>query len=339
MTTLGIVGAGRIGKLHAANIAKLPGVRVKTISDVFTDGLAEWAATVGIGHTTGDYTEMLQDPDIDAVLICSSTDTHPDIIVRAARAGKHIFCEKPVSFDLAQTVRALQAVEEAGVKLQVGFVRRFDPSFKRVRDQTREGAIGEPHLIKITSRDPAPPSEAYLKVCGGLFLDQTIHDFDMARYLSGSDVVEVYACGEVLVDPVFRRYDDIDTAVTTLKFANGAIGVIDNSRKAVYGYDQRIEVFGSQGCLTADNVAPTTAKWYSADGVVSDKPPYFFLERYNEAFIQEISAFIESVANGREVPVSGQDGYQAELIAHAARKSWLEHRPVKLEELKEDGVK
>jgi len=328
---LGIIGAGRIGKMHAVNLTRMPGVEVKGISDIFTDGLAEWAASTGIAFTTNDYRQLVDNPDIDAIVICSSTNTHVDIIVEAARAGKHIFCEKPISFDLAATERALKAVEDAGVQLQVGFVRRFDPSFKKVRDQAREGAIGDPHLIRITARDPAPPSEEYVKVSGGIFIDMTIHDFDMARYLSGSEVVEVYASGKVLVDPMFERHGDVDTAVTVLKFANGAIGVIDNSRRAVYGYDQRIEVFGPKGCLMADNVAPTQAKMLSADGVVADKPLYFFRERYQEAFVREMEEFIACIREGREVPVTGYDGYQAERIAHAARKSLSENKPVRLE--------
>jgi len=330
-TRLGIIGAGRIGKMHAANLVRMPGVEVKGISDIRTDGLAEWAASLGIAHTTDDYRQLIEDPEIDAVLVCSSTDTHPDIIVQAARAGKHIFCEKPISFDLAETERALEAVRQTGVKLQVGFVRRFDPSFRQVRDQVREGVIGEPHLLRITARDPAPPGEEYVKVSGGIFIDMTIHDFDMARYLSGSEVVEVYAGGAVLVDPMFKRYSDVDTAVTVLKFASGAIGVIDNSRRAVYGYDQRIEVFGPKGCLLSDNVTPTQARRMSVDGIISDKPLYFFRERYREAFVREMEAFVECVRDGREVPVSGYDAYQAERIAHAARKSLRENRPVRLE--------
>lgn len=327
----GIIGAGRIGRMHAVNLTRMPGVQVQSISDIYTDGLAEWAASQGIAHTTNDYMQLIEDPDIDAIIICSSTNTHPDIIVEAARAGKHIFCEKPVSFDLAETERALKAVQEAGVKLQVGFVRRFDPSFRQVRDKARAGAVGEPHLIRITARDPAPPSEEYVKVSGGIFLDMTIHDFDMARYLSGSEVEEVYASGKVLIDSMFERHADVDTAVTVLKFTNGAIGVIDNSRQAVYGYDQRIEVFGPGGCLMADNVAPTQAKMLSADGVLSDKPLYFFRERYQEAFVQEMEEFVKCIREGQDVPVSGYDAYQAERIAHAARKSLLENKPVRLE--------
>lgn len=333
MTQLGIIGAGRIGKLHAENISKLPFVKIKTISDVYTAGLKEWADPLGISRTTSDYSEIIHDPEIDAVLICSSTNTHPGIIIEAAKAGKHIFCEKPISFDLEQTCAALEAVRQSGVKFQVGFVRRFDPSFRKVQDEVRQGSIGVPHVIKITSRDPNPPSAEYLKSCGGLFLDQSIHDFDMARYLSGSNVVEVIACGAVLVDPIFQEFNDVDTAVITLLFENGAIGVIDNSRKAVYGYDQRIEVFGSEGCLTADNAAPTTVKRSSTNGVVMDAPPYFFLERYNDAFIQEIKQFIYCIRHGKEVPVTGYDGLQAELIAHAAKLSFMQNRPVKLQEI------
>lgn len=328
---IGIIGAGRIGKLHTESIKfYIPQAEVKAIADPNADSLGDWAAGLGIPTLVKDYKEILADPEIDAVLICSSTDTHSQITVEAAKAGKHIFCEKPIDYDLDRISAALKAVEEAGVKFQVGFNRRFDHNFKKVRDLIQEGKIGEPHIIKITSRDPAPPPIEYIKVSGGIFMDMTIHDFDMARYLSGSEVEEVYVNGAVLVDPAIGQEGDIDTALISLKFKNGAIGVIDNSRKAAYGYDQRIEVFGSKGCVTADNDTPTTTVLSTEEGVVSEKPKYFFLERYMESFATEMKCFVEAIMNDTETPVTGIDGLKPVLIGMAAKKSLEEGRPVKL---------
>ncbi|MCL6560712.1 MAG: inositol 2-dehydrogenase, partial [Firmicutes bacterium] len=257
---LGIIGAGRIGKLHAENVAYNIGyVEIKAIADVFADKVKDWAHGLGIKNVYADYKEILNDPEIDAVMVCSSTDTHSQITIEAANAGKHIFCEKPIDLNLDKVNAALEAVKKAGVKFQVGFNRRFDHNFRQVRELVKAGKIGDPHIIKITSRDPAPPPIEYVKVSGGIFLDMTIHDFDMARYLMGSEVTEVYAVGAVLVDPKIGEAGDIDTAVITLRFANGAIGTIDNSRRAVYGYDQRAEVLGSAGMVMTANNTPHTA--------------------------------------------------------------------------------
>ncbi|RCW42074.1 inositol 2-dehydrogenase [Paenibacillus prosopidis] len=333
---IGIIGAGRIGKIHADNILRFPNAKITAISDLFAGPeLEAWAAERGIGIVTKNSDDIMSNPDIDAVFICSSTDTHVPLIKQAAQANKHIFCEKPVSMDISQTEEALEAVKAAGVKLQIGFNRRFDHNFKRVREHVQGGTIGEPHLIKITSRDPNPPGEDYIKVSGGLFMDMAIHDFDMARYLSGSEVEEVYAQGQVLVDPVFSKYGDIDTAIITLRFRNGALGVIDNSRKAVYGYDQRVEVFGSKGSVTVANDHPNSAVVSTAEGIVSDKPLHFFLERYNGAYVDETQQFIESLLNGKPLVVDGNDGLQAEKIALAAKLSVSLNRPVKLSEVHE----
>lgn len=332
--TIGIIGAGRIGKLHAEHMSRNRQVVVQTISDVFiTDELRAWAAELGIGSVTDNYKDIIGDPSIQAVFICSSTNTHVPFIVEAAQAGKHIFCEKPISLDYRQTAEALKAVKEAGVLLQTGFNRRFDHNFKRAREIVQDGKIGSPHLVKITSRDPAPPGEDYIKVSGGLFMDMAIHDFDMARYLSGSEVTEVYAQGAVLVNPVIGELGDIDTAVIFLKFANGALGVIDNSRQAVYGYDQRIEVFGSEGSVTVQNDHPNTAEISTKDSVSRDNPKYFFLERYHESYIDETRQFIDCIVHGGEVPVDGRDALQAEKIAYAAKLSLQERRPVQLDEI------
>lgn len=331
---VGVIGAGRIGKIHAENLAnRVPGAKVVAIADPVLAAAQETAARLFIPKATADYREILADPEIDAVAICSSTDTHARMIVEAARAGKHIFCEKPIAYDLEKIDEALAAVEKAGVKLQIGFNRRFDPNFRRVRQMVAEGKIGETHILRITSRDPAPPPIEYVKVSGGIFFDMTIHDFDMARYLIGSDVEEIFVAGGVRVDPRIGEAGDIDTAVITLFFKNGTIGTIDNSRKAIYGYDQRVEVFGSGGMLQALNNTPDNDLLYDAEGVHAAKPLYFFLERYMESFIAEMKDFISAVQNDTPTPVSGIDGRIPVLMAMAAAKSYKEKRPVRLSEI------
>ena len=329
---LGIIGAGRIGKLHAESVLfNINYVEVKAVADVYADRIKDWAYGLGIKNVYSDYKQILNDPEIDAVMICSSTDTHSQITIEAANAGKHIFCEKPIDYDLDRIHAALDAVKKAGVKFQVGFNRRFDHNFKKVHEMVKEGKIGDPHIIKITSRDPAPPPAEYVKVSGGIFLDMTIHDFDMARYLSGSEVVEVYTSAAVLVDPAIGAAGDVDTAIITLKFANGAIGVIDNSRKAAYGYDQRVEVFGSKGGITVSNDTPSSAVLSTEEGVFSDKPKYFFLERYKDSFIEEVKDFFDAVLNDKETPVTGIDGLKPVLIGLAAKKSYETGMPVRVE--------
>ncbi len=333
--TVGIIGAGRIGKIHAENIRSfIPEARILAVADVAAaDKLGDWARGLGIERVVKEPREILSDPRIEAVLICSSTDTHADLVMAAAAAGKHVFCEKPVDLTVDKVQRALAAVEKAGVKLQVGFNRRFDHNFRRVRELVQSGALGDPHVIRITSRDPTPPPAEYAKVSGGIFLDMTIHDFDMARYLAGSEVVEVYALGAVRIDPAIGKAGDVDTAVVNLTFENGALGVIDNSRKAVYGYDQRVEVFGSKGCATAANDTPSTVVVSGEQGVQGDKPLYFFLERYRQAFIDELKEFFAALVQGRPTPVTGIDGLKPILIGLAAKRSLAEHRPVRVSEI------
>ncbi|MBW7458551.1 inositol 2-dehydrogenase [Paenibacillus sepulcri] len=333
---IGVIGAGRIGKIHVDNLRRIPEAEIVAVSDLFAgEELQEWAGSRGIGIVTKDSEEILSNPDIDAVFICSSTDTHVELIKRAAQEGKHIFCEKPVSMDISLTEEALEEVRKAGVQLQVGFNRRFDHNFKRVREHVQAGEIGSPHLIKITSRDPEPPPEAYIKVSGGIFMDMMIHDFDMARFLSGSEVEEVFAQGSVLIDPVFSKYGDVDTAIVTLRFENGALGLIDSSRRAVYGYDQRAEVFGSKGAVSVTNDHPNTAVLTTENGLRSDKPLHFFLERYQGAYMDETEQFIDCLLNGKPVPVNGNDGRQAERIALAAKLSHQQQRVVKLSEIED----
>jgi myo-inositol 2-dehydrogenase / D-chiro-inositol 1-dehydrogenase len=332
--SFGVIGAGRIGKIHAENLAsRIPGACVEAIADVDLESARQTASRLHIPKVSAEARDLLADPAVQAVAICSSTDTHASLIIEAARAGKHIFCEKPIDHDLARIDAALDAVQQAGVKLQIGFNRRFDPNFKYIRDLIASGQIGEPHILRITSRDPAPPPPAYVRVSGGMFLDMTIHDFDMARYLMGSEVTEVYTAAGVLVDPEIGEAGDVDTAVITLKFANGALGVIDNSRKAVYGYDQRVEAFGSRGMAASANETPHRASIADEHGVHTAKPLYFFLERYMESFIAEMRGFVDCILNDTQPLVGGADGRAPVLIGLAARRSYLENRPVSLSEL------
>lgn len=327
----GIIGAGRIGRLHADNLRVMPSYKIKSIAEaVVSEELLAWAESRSLGSVFTDAEDLLKDPEIEAVLICTPTDSHAYWIEQAARARKHIFCEKPISLSSEQTGKALRCVEEEGVLLQIGFNRRLDPSFRRLKELVQSGELGRPHIVKITSRDPQPPGEAYVLSSGGMFMDMTIHDFDMARYLMGEEVAEVYTRGANLVDPMFGRCGDVDTAVITLTFASGAIGVIDNSRKAVYGYDQRVEVFGSLGSAAADNCRPTTVEVSTADSVSRDQPLHFFLERYNQAFTEEVAAFARSIRLGEPVICSGFDGQQAQRIAEAALKSHRTGLPVRL---------
>ena len=319
---IGVIGAGRIGKLHSNNLAtRVPNAELAAISDVYEPAAKELAEKLGVPNYYNDYHKILEDPTIDAVFICSSTDTHSPISIEAAKAGKHIFCEKPSDHDLDKIKAVLEEVKKAGVKYQVGFNRRFDRNFKHVHEVVQSGGIGDVQIVKVTSRDPEAPPLSYVKVSGGIFVDMTIHDFDMVRYLSGSEVEEVSAVGACLVNPEIGQAGDVDTCIITLKFANGALGVIDNSRQAVYGYDQRIEVFGSKGCITADNETPNNTTLYTADGVQKEKPLWFFLERYNDAFIAEENSFVDACLNGTDTVVGAFDGLQPVLIAIAAKES------------------
>ena len=332
---IGIIGAGRIGKVHAKNISMfVPELEIKTIADPFMNEETEqFAKSCGVLNTTKDASEIMNDPEIEAVLICSSTNTHADFIIQAAEAGKHIFCEKPIDYDIKRVREAIAAAEKAGVKLQIGFCRRFDHNHRAVYDMARDGKIGQVHMVKISSRDPEPPAIGYVKVSGGIFCDMMIHDFDMARFLAGSEVTEVTAYGSVLVDPAIGEAGDVDTAVVMLKFENGAIGVIDNSRKAVYGYDQRVEVFGSNGAAINADDTPNTAVYYGADGTVSGTCYKVMWDRYTGAFVSEMKAFADAVINDHETPVTGMDGLYPVLMAVAAGKSLKEGRPVKISEV------
>jgi len=319
---IGVIGVGRIGRLHAANLKyQVPGVKVLAVADIFEESARQVASQLEIPVAEKDYRALLGNKDIDAVVICSSTDTHAQIISEAAEAEKHIFCEKPIALGIDKIDQAITAVKKARVKLQVGFNRRFDPSFKKAKDLVVKGTIGIPHLVRITSRDPEPPPVSYVKVSGGIFLDMMIHDFDMARYLLDQEVVELMAVGSCLIDPAIGEAGDIDTAIVTLKYENGAWGTIDNSRKAVYGYDQRIEIFGSEGCIMVGNPTPTEVTINSAKDTKSDKPLYFFIERYQEAYLAEMKEFIKCIQEDTKPPVGGFDGKISVQMGYAAKES------------------
>lgn len=335
MINIGIIGAGRIGKVHCESImCYVKGATVKTVADPFMNQETEkWLKDMGVEKTTKDYRDILNDKDIDAVLICSSTDTHAPISIEAIKAGKHIFCEKPVDHDIAKIEEVKKALQGSKIKYQVGFNRRFDHNFAAVREAVKQGKIGALNVLKICSRDPGAPPVSYIKVSGGIFLDMTIHDFDMVRYLSGEEVDSVFAMGGVMVDKAIGEAGDIDTAVITLRLKSGALAVIDNCRRATYGYDQRAEAFGELGQVAITNDCASNAVLSNCDGVTAEKPLLFFLERYMQAYVNEISQFIDCIVNDKEVPVGIDDGLQSVVIGVAAKKSLQEGRPVKLEEI------
>ena len=331
---LGVLGAGRIGKIHAENLAtRIPEAELVVLADVFAGELKSVAARFGSCRTAADYKDVIAAADVHAVVICTPTNTHYQIILDAAAAGKHIFCEKPIELSIEKIKTINQSVEKCGVQLMVGFNRRFDPNFSKMREMIESGKIGEAQILRITSRDPAPPPEDYLRSSGGIFLDMTIHDFDMARFLLATEVKEIYAKADVLVDPVFKNVGDWDTAVVTLTFGNGALGTIDNSRKAVYGYDQRVEVFGSEGMIAVRNKTPDDHVHIDRVAAHSPLPLHFFLERYAESYLNEMKAFVDAIRNDKPLPVTGQDGLMSVAMGLAAKKSAKENRPVPVAEV------
>lgn len=332
-----VIGAGRIGRVHIENICSaVREMEIKTVADPYFNAEGEaFVKRFGIPNVTRDVDSIFADPEIEAVLICSSTDTHADLIFKAARAGKHIFCEKPVDHDVKRVRMALAAVKEAGVKMQIGFVRRFDHNHRAVYDAVRGGKIGTPHILRISSRDPQPPTIEYVRRSGGIFYDMMIHDFDMIRFLAGCEVTEVYAKGTVLVDPAIGAEGDVDTALVTLTFENGAIGVIDNSRQAAYGYDQRLEVFGSEGAVQDENDIPNNVVVSRADGTTYGTAYQVMWDRYTQAFIDEMKAFADAVVNDKVPPITDLDGLYPVLMAAAANKSLKEGRPVKISEVEQ----
>lgn len=335
---LAVIGTGRMGSVHIANLVQhIPEANLCALCDIRLDVAKEISSKHGIDRVVADYHELLDDPSIQAVMIITSTNTHAEIIKDVARAGKHIFCEKPIAMEIDSIRKALEEVKKAGVKLQIGFNRRFDKSFRKVREIVKSGELGQPCLLKITNYDPFLPSYEFLKVSGGLFLDMTIHDFDMARFQIG-EVEEVYATGNVLIDPELKKIGDLDTAVITLKFIDGTLGLIDNSRQAVYGYDQRVEVLCLNGIAQAHNESENAVVKGNPSGFHSARIKPYFMQRFEQCYIDEVRQFITAVLEDGVVPVTGYDGLMAVLIGHAAWKSYHEHRPVRLDEFDEKSA-
>ena len=333
MLSFGLIGAGRIGVMHGRNLAyRVPGARLTHVADTNLDAARELAETLGLPAYTTEAAEIFGDPSIDAVFIASSTDTHSDFIQAAAAAGKHIFSEKPIDLALPQIDAAIEAVEATGVKCHVGFNRRFDANFRRIHQAIRDGDVGETRYIQLVSRDPAPPPVEYIERSGGIFLDQTIHDFDMARFLAGSEVERVYATGRVTVDPAIGEAGDYDTVVAMLEFENGVVATVDNCRQCAYGYDQRVEVFGSKGAANASNSFENEVEFRTDSGISRDKPYYFFISRYHQSYIDQVVDFVDAVENDRPVSVSARDAKAPVLIGMAATRSAKEGRPVRLDE-------
>lgn len=330
---VGLIGAGRIGCLHAQHLrSRIPAADLLMVTDISIDAARRCAERYAIPAYQEDYRALLDHPEVQAVIICSPTPTHAQIIEEAALVGKHIFCEKPIAFSLPVIDQALETVKRAGVKLQIGFNRRFDANFRRVRQAVEQNEIGQPRQLQIISRDPAPPSIEYIRTSGGLFLDMAIHDFDMARFLLGDEVAELFVLANAADSPAIAAEGDVDNAITMLRFANGAIGTIYNSRSASYGYDQRVEILGSKGVIAIENNSPNTAIISDASSVRRDLPLYFFVERYAESFIAELAAFVEALLHDGPVPVTGQDGRVPVAMALAAHTSLVEHRAVLLSE-------
>ena len=337
MINVGIIGAGRIGQVHARSILTgVPEAKILSIADPFMKPeVAEWAKSVGIENVYEDYRKILEDERIDAVLICASTNLHAQISLEAIAAGKHIFCEKPIdqTLEKIEEVKAALAASPKKLVYQVGFNRRYDHNYRALRKTVEDGKIGDVQFIRVSSRDPEPPPAKYVAVSGGIFMDMMIHDLDMVRYLSGEEVVEVYAQGACLIDPEIGKAGDIDTCTIMMKLANGALATVDGSRKAVYGYDQRGEVFGSKGCAVTQNDSASNVILSTVDGVTAEKPLWFFLERYMGSYQAEVREFIDCILKGED-PVTGiEDGLVSVKLAMACIKSLKENRPVRVDEI------
>ncbi len=334
MVKIGIIGAGRIGKVHAKAASNLNGAKIIWLADPIAPDLEETAKSMGIEKTSKNYKDILNDKEVDAIFICTPTDTHYTISMEALNFGKHVFCEKPVDLELGRVKDVKDLVAKTGKKYMVGFNRRFDHNFMAIKENIDKGLIGKLELIQITSRDPEPPPISYVKVSGGLFCDMMIHDFDMVRYLSSSNPKSVTAIGDALVNPKIKTEgNDIDTAIVSIELENGALAVITNSRRASYGYDQRAEVHGELGALSCSNDTSNTLVISSKYGIIHEKPLYFFLERYLNAYKMEIEIFVDSIINNKETPVTIEEAYQSLLLAKAAQKSLIESRKVYINEL------
>lgn len=328
----GVIGLGRVGKMHVENMYLLPQLDIICAADYFIEEMSDWLYSVNITSGYKNYQELLQRDDIEAVFIFTSTDMHEEIVTAAAQAGKHIFCEKPLSMneDEQASMAVLRKVKEKGVTLQVAFNRRFDPQFHEVFELVRSCKIGRPQMIKITSRDPDLLPHDLIKRIGGLIFDFTMHDFDMARFMMQDEVSEVYVKGNTLIDPSLKNIDDVDTLAVMLTFRNGGYALIDNSRRAVYGYDQRVEVFGSEGMAYADNVSESTVKVFNSQHCIMKNPLPDFTVRYREAYRTEILHFIDSVLHHTPVVCTGEDALLAQRIAIAAQQSLKSGLPVKI---------
>jgi myo-inositol 2-dehydrogenase/D-chiro-inositol 1-dehydrogenase len=329
--SVGIVGAGKIARVHAANTRMIDDLDVAAVADVEAAAADALAAEIGC-DAAGSVDELLAREDVEAVLIATPPTTHADLVEAVASAGKHVFCEKPLAQTVTDAARAAEACEGAGVILQVGYNRRFDENFRAARDAVEAGRIGRPWIVRISSRDPAPPPADYLPLSGGLFLDTTSHDFDLARFLVGSEIVEVTASATSLADPHARAIGDVDTSIVTVVFANEAIGAIDNCRVSAYGYDQRVEIHGSAGMIQADNEVTTTVTVADAQGFHRSTLPHFYLDRYALAFRRELESFARAL-DGRQPEVSGRDGVAAVAAAAAAKRALDERRTVRLSEI------
>ncbi len=329
MLKVGLLGAGRIGQVHAAAIAGHPGSALAAISDVNMPAAESLAEKYGANACSSE--DIIADSSIDAVLVATSTDTHSDLIEAATAAGKAVLCEKPVDLSLARAQACLEAATASGKPVMIGFNRRFDPNFATLKASFEAGDIGKGEMLAVTSFDPAPPPVAYVKVSGGLFRDMMIHDFDMANFIMGALPVTISAVGTSIVDPEIGAAGDVDTAIVTMTYADGRLAVIRNSRRAVYGYDQRVELLGSDGLLQAENMLENTVVKSTAAGVSSAKPTYFFLERYMPAYKAEWAAFVEAVTGGKPLPVTLQDGVAALAMAEAATLSARQGTPVSLD--------
>lgn len=326
-----MLGAGRIGRIHATNLAKsVAGASLVALADPQAGPLARLASELGVSRTAADYRELLTARDIDAVVVCTPTSTHYQVLMDVASSGKQIFAEKPIDLDLAKIDAINAEVARRGIGMMVGFQRRYDPDFRRVRDLVHGGAVGDVHIVRISSRDAVLPSREFVPTSGGLFLDMTVHDLDIVRFLTGSEVTGVFAKAAVLVDPMFAEFEDWDTAVLTLTLANGALATIDNSRRAVYGQDQRVEVFGSTGLVAAANHAVDRVVTADADGTHGARLVDFFPARYRDAYRLEMQAFADAVHAGAPMPVTGEDGRRAVVIGMAANQSVRENRFVPL---------
>mgnify|MGYP003320852039 CR=1 FL=1 len=330
---IAVAGLGRIGKIHLNNLLQLTNVEVIGVMDPASEAI-EYAKLKGVENTYKKFNELVTIDQLDAIVICTPTNTHANYIETSAKLGIQIFCEKPLDLNIQRVKDVLKVVDKSKVKLMIGFNRRFDNEFRKVKTSINNGEIGNPHIVKITSRDPSPPPVEYIKNSGGLFLDMTIHDFDMARFIVDKEIDEIYVKGEALIDQEIQKVGDIDTAVVLMKYVDSTIAVIDNSRKSAYGYDQRIEVFGSKGMIQANNVKVDNSKLYNQNGIISSLPMDFFLERYMEAYKIEIQDFVDSVIYNRQVSVTGIDGLKSLQIGLAAKKSLLENRAVKINEIK-----